>query len=251
MVTKPSLNGFKVLITRPEKQAQKLCDMVTEIGGEAIALPVIDIVPIAANQWDNVTLPEQDMIICVSRNAVRYFMAGIQQDLPDNVQLVAIGSGTAAFMRDNGLRVDIQPPSPAGSESLLATPDLNNVTDKKVLIVRGEGGRELLAETLTARGAKISYIEVYQRNLPIVSMAKIEQAKMADCVIVTSVAGLDNLCRLMTNGILNKKWLIVVSERIRKHAISLGFQHISVADDASDIAIMQQVIKVEQNNGKR
>ena len=160
MVTKPSLDGLKVLVTRPEQQARSLCDSITSAGGVAIALPVLDIVPILPWHESAFSLAKQDMIIFISRNAVTHFMSGLQTRLADNVQLAAVGAGTAATMREHGLRVDIQPPAPAGSESLLTMPELNTVQDKNVLIVRGDGGRELLADTLLARGANISYLEV-------------------------------------------------------------------------------------------
>ncbi|RKZ95431.1 MAG: uroporphyrinogen-III synthase [Gammaproteobacteria bacterium] len=250
MVAKPSLDGLRVLITRPQQQAKDLCEMVEDAGGIAIPFPVINIKPIATQNWSNIALAEQDMIIFVSRNAVTFFIAGIEGDLPVNIQLVAVGAATATSMSEHGLRVDIQPPEPAGSESLLAMPALNNVKDKKVLIVRGQGGRELLADTLTTRGAKISYIEIYQRSLSTPSNAQIEQAKTADCILVTSIAGLDNLSKLIDGDSLKSKKLIVVSERIRQYAIQDSFQNIVVADDASDVALIHKLNRMEQNDGK-
>lgn len=251
MVTKTLLDGLKVLVTRPEQQAQSLCDSITAAGGIAIALPVLDIVPILAWDESELGLAEQDMIIFISRNAVIHFMTGLQISLSDNVQLIAVGSGSAATMRDHGLRVDLQPPSPGGSESLLAMPELNKVQDKKVLIVRGEGGRELLADTLLARGANIDYLEVYRRGLPSRSKIEIDQAKTADCIVITSVAGLDNLCQLIDIDELTPKRLIVMSERIRQYALNLGFQQCVVVADASDAGVMQQINRMEQNDGKK
>lgn len=250
IVTKSSLDGLKVLVTRPEQQARTLCDSITSSGAVAIALPVLDIVPILPWHGSAFRLADQEMIIFISRNAVTHFMAGLQTSLADNVQLVAVGSGTAATMREHGLRVDIQPPPPAGSESLLAMPKLNTVQDKNVLIVRGDGGRELLADTLLARGANISYLEVYRRGLPSRSKIEIEQAKTADCIVITSIAGLDNLCLLIDIEQLTPKWLIVMSERIRQYALNLGFQQCVVAADASDAAVMQQVNRMERSDGK-
>jgi uroporphyrinogen-III synthase len=251
MVTKSSLDGLKVLVTRPEQQARSLCDSITSAGGFAIALPVLDIVPILPWNESTLSLAEQDMIIFISRNAATHFMTGLQTSLADNVQLVAVGAGTAATMRELGLRVDTQPPPPAGSESLLTMPELNTVQDKNVLIVRGDGGRELLADTLLARGANISYLEVYRRGLPYLSKQEIEQAKTADCIVITSIAGLNNLCRLIDIDQLTPKWLIVMSERIRQYALNLGFQQCVVATDASDAAVMQQVNRMERSDGKK
>jgi uroporphyrinogen-III synthase len=127
---------------------------------------------------------------------------------------------------------------------------MQNIVDKQFLIVRGTGGRELLANTLMTRGAKISYLEVYQRQIPSLADVEIDQAKQADAIIVTSNTGLDNLCQLVAVESIKDKSLIVVSDRIRQHAVELGFQHIYVTDDVSDAAMVQQVIEVGQNNGK-
>jgi uroporphyrinogen-III synthase len=250
MVTKASLDGLKVLVTRPQQQAKSLCDSISAAGGEAIAFPVLDIESVSAENETNMAIIDQDMIIFISRNAVSYFMTGLKTPLADNVQLVAVGGGTATAMLQYGLRVDIQAPPPAGSESLLAMPELNRVENKSVLIVRGQGGRELLANTLRTRGAKIRYIEVYRRILPSPSKAEVEQAKLADCIIITSIAGLDNLCQLIEAEALMSKWLIVISERIRQYAKKLGFEQCVVVADASDAALMQQVIRMERNDGK-
>lgn len=250
MVTNLSLNGLKVLVTRPEQQARSLCDDINVAGGLAIAFPLLDIEPITHETDINSAISDQDMIIFISRNAVTYFMTGLQMPLADNVQLVAVGAGTAATMVQHGLKVDIQPPSPTGSESLLAMPELNQMQGKNVLIVRGEGGRELLADTLIARGAKIRYIEVYRRGLPSPSKTQLEQAKSADCIVITSIAGLDNLCQLIDVEQLTSKWLIVMSERIRQYAKNIGFQQCVVVADASDAAVMQQINQMERNDGK-
>ena len=238
MARNASLNGLKVLVTRPEHQAENLCDLIVAQGGEVIAFPVISIKPIAVE--DNAA-SNCEMIIFVSRNAVSYFVDGSREQPCDSIQCVAIGAGTAKRMIECGLRVDIQAPSPAGSESLLAMSEFQDVSGTDIVIVRGQGGRELLADTLTARGASVQYLEVYQRQITSPNNDKIEQAKQVDCSIVTSVAGLDNLCQLIKGDTLKNKRLIVISERIKQRALELGFQKIYVADDASDNAIVQKI----------
>lgn len=250
-VLEPLHSRLKVLVTRPEQQAKSLCNMLDLAGGEAVAFPVIDIVPIDMESGPSIDLLDYALIIFVSRNAVKYFMYALKGDMPDNLKVGAMGSGTAACLHDYDVQVDIQAPAPAGSESLLTVPALNNVKNTRILIVRGEGGRELLADTLIERGAKVNYLNVYKRNLPIVETKKIAQAKSVDCVVITSVKGLDNLCELIADDSLKNKWLIVVSERIKQHAIQKGFLQVRVADDASDIAVMQQVNKVEKMHGKK
>ena len=251
MADKMSLDGLTVLVTRPQHQAQELCAQLENYSADVIVFPVIEINGIAPQKWPNFLLSEYDMLVFVSRNAVDYFIAGLKQQIPENLLIVSVGEATTKALENKGVIVDVSPPAPAGSESLLAMPTMNDVADKNVLIVRGETGRELLAETLIARGASISYLEVYQRRLAKPSEGAIVQAKTADCIVITSVAGLDNLCQILDDEDIKGKPLVVISERIKQHAIVLGFQSIYVTDDVKDAAVVQQVIEIGRNNGKK
>jgi len=247
MVANASLNGLKVLVTRPQQQAKKLCDMIVATGGQAITFPVIDIVPTDVKTWPQFDLAKQDMIIFVSRNAVSNFVDTLIAPLAEHIQLVSVGAGSAASMRSHGLRVDIQPSQSIGSEGLLLMPEFDDMTDKEVLIIRGKGGRELLADTLVERGATVRYLEVYERALPRVSVEQCEQALTAECVVCTSVEGVKNLSELLQKGlkILLDKPMLVVSERIKNYAQTLGFQRIIVTSNVSDDAVLEQLIKME------
>jgi uroporphyrinogen-III synthase len=176
-------------------------------------------------------------------------MAGLGQALPQPCQFAAVGEGTAQAMREYDIPVDCQPEISNGSEGLLQMPlmQADKVRGKHILIVRGNGGREHMADTLKARGANISYVEVYQRVLakPTVTMQK--QAVLADKVICTSVAGVDNLCSIFMNtwpGLLDKP-LTVVSDRIKQHASARGFKTIHVSADASDNAVVDTLINMD------
>jgi len=247
MVANTSLAGLKVLVTRPEQQAQKLCNMIAVAGGEAIAFPVIDILPIDVQTETDRVLADLDMIIFVSRNAVSYFVDSLKIPLDKQIQLVSVGAGSAASMRAHGLRVDIQPSQSIGSEGLLLMPEFDDMGGKSILIIRGKGGRELLADTLAERGAIVHYLEVYERALPTPLAAQCEQALTAECVVCTSVEGVKNLTKLLQKGLktLVDKPMLVVSERIKNYAQSLGFQHIVVTSDVSDDAVLEQLIKLE------
>jgi uroporphyrinogen-III synthase len=246
MVTKSSLDGLKVLVTRPHHQAGELCRLVEDAGGEVIAFPTINIVPLAINSSEKHALDKYDIIIFVSRNAVAYFDAQLQASLAQNILAVAIGASTAQHMHKKGFKAVIKPDSPAGSERVLALPELHNVEGKQVLIVRGQDGRELLADRLTERGATVSYLEVYRRALPSPMQQQLDQAKQAECIIISSVNSLENLCQLVGEENFKNKRLIVVSNRIKQYAIGQGFKQIDVAVDASDTALMEQLIKVDK-----
>jgi uroporphyrinogen-III synthase len=166
---KPSpLSGLKVLVTRPRDQALALAQAIERAGGVAVLFPLLDIAPVADAQ----PLREQisrlhsfDLAIFISPNAVQYGMAAIAAAhavLPP--QVATIGSGSAQALRNLGVATVIVPAGRSDSEGLLALPELTDMAGKQVIIFRGDGGRELLADTLKARGATVEYATCYQRS---------------------------------------------------------------------------------------
>ncbi|MCX4192561.1 uroporphyrinogen-III synthase [Methylophaga sp. OBS1] len=253
MVTDKPLAGQRILVTRPQAQADNLIELIQQAGGEAIRFPVISILPVPRARWGPLHLEQTDWLIFVSRNAVNSFIQGWQQDLPPQLRLAAVGDGTASAMREAGLTVDCQPAISNGSEGLLQMSAMQNIQGKQVLIVRGVGGRERLADTLTDRGASITYVEVYCRTMTEHGRQACIAAMYADKLISTSVAGLDNLCRILAEfrAELFCKPLLVVSERIRDHARSLGFRWVEVSADASDTAVLNTLIEMDKQHGKQ
>lgn len=242
------LNGVKVLVTRPDKQSERLNNLIAAAGGEAMLFPVIAIQPLAVDKSTLESIcSNADLIIFISSNAVECFCQAMSGELlQSGLRLAAVGEGTAKAMKQNGLAVDLKPALSTGSEGLLALAELQQLNDQQIVIVRGRGGRELLADTLSARGAKISYIETYERILPVYSKEECQRAEQADYLVCTSVAGVDNLCKIMAmyrQHLMNKP-LVVLSERIRQHALSLGFKQVLVTCEASDDAIVQRLIEV-------
>ena len=147
--------------------------------------------------------------------------------------------------------MDLQPELSNGSEGLLQLPEWQQMTQQQVVIVRGEGGRELMADTLRARGAKISYLEVYRRQLPTVSSELQQQACSADWLTATSANGVTNLLNLLSASCpqVLQKPLLVVSERIKAFAVQQGFKRVHVSLDASDGAIIQRLIEMGSDHG--
>ena len=126
-------------------------------------LPVIEIVPRAPETVDKDAseLRDPDIAIFVSTNAVEFGLAHA-----GTAHIAAIGPATAAALQAAGRDVDIRAAKGYDSEALLATPDFQDVGDKIVRIIRGNGGRELLGNTLRERGASIEYLATYDRQLP-------------------------------------------------------------------------------------
>ncbi len=194
------LQGVGVLVTRPRTQAADLVAAIEAQGGETWCFPVLEIAPFDALDVRNsaARLGTPDIVVFVSRNAVEY---GI--DFTDGAEIAVIGPATARAVAAAGRVVDIQPAAGFDSEHLLAEDRLQDVAGKRIRIIRGSNGRELLAEELKNRGAAIEYLSVYERRLPGVSAdtaAALEarwRAGGIDVITVMSVQSLTNLIELL------------------------------------------------------
>ena len=240
-------------MTRPAMQAEHLCDLLEQAGAVSEVLPVLEVVEHEsteslarlrhANAWD--------IIIFVSRNAVEYALPYLDKTgLPS---IAAIGRKTAAALRQENIQVEIVPTS-FTTEGLLAMSAMQRVAGKRILIVRGCGGREKLAELLTGRGATVEYAEVYRRIKPADNAARLQDLlaqKKLDAVTIASGDSLLNLFEL--SGDQQKELLtlpiIVMSERISKLAEQRGFaetDNIYVAPEASDEGLLAALCRWRQ-----
>lgn len=189
------------------------------------------------------------MLIFVSRNAVEYglplFPAG---QLPASA-VVAVGRATARALAAAGRTVDLAPEHRYDSEGLLELAELRQLNAKRVLIVRGNGGRSLLGDTLRARGAQVAYAEVYRREPPRVDIEPwIERLRdEVDLLTATSTEILRNLCRTFGphgRPLLVDRPLVVVSARIAATAEELGFKRIRTTERADDQAILKALLQL-------
>jgi uroporphyrinogen-III synthase len=161
----PQLQGVGVLVTRPEQQAGRLCSLLEAEGAVAVRLPAIDIKPVpGVEEFDArpVASPPFDLAIFTSTNAVR-FGAALLERLP-GAALAAIGPATARALEAAGRPAAVTPAGRFDSEGLLAHPQLAKLAGRRVLIVTGLHGRELLREELARRGAQVDIAVVYRRE---------------------------------------------------------------------------------------
>lgn len=163
------LAGRGILVTRPIEQAAVLAQGIREAGGEALIFPAMEIVQVtdAAIAACIAQLHTFDAAIFISPNAARYGLAAInaQRNWPTHIQVYALGPGTARELAQQGM-ADIIQPDGQDTEALLSLPQLNAVRNQRIVIFRGVGGRELLADTLRTRGAEVVYAECYRRVRP-------------------------------------------------------------------------------------
>lgn len=166
-----SLAGLNIVVTRPREQAAQLAQHIERAGGKALLFPLLEISPPADPQHlcELVArLHEFNLAIFISPNAVRYGMEAIRAAgvSPAQLKIATVGQGSAKALRDLGMQEIIAPQDRFDSEALLALPELQNVKGWRVVIFRGDGGRELLGDTLKARGATVEYAECYRRAKP-------------------------------------------------------------------------------------
>jgi uroporphyrinogen-III synthase len=255
-VAKGTLQSRAILVTRPAGQADAFCRYINEAGGEAIAYPVIEVRPIPIPEHEAEQLRNWnhfDLALFVSANAVHYALAHIDTRIP-SPSIGAVGAKTANLLKEAGFRVDLVPEDGFNSESLLALPELQSLTARRVLILKGAGGRGLLRETLEERGAQVVEIDLYQRGLPMASPGAVNQkGRQGDIhlVTVTSVEGLANLQELL--GPDGQRWLkqtplLAGSARIAEQALTAGFSKIVVASDPSDESMFDAVLQWNKEN---
>ncbi len=245
----PDLSGVGVLVTRPEEQAASLCNRITELGGNPILFPALAIAgpedpKIVASRLAR--LERYQIAIFISANAVHHGLRLLPEGLPADMQVAAVGKGTLRALQEHGVAARIVPPEQFDSEGLLAHPALSQPAGQRILIFRGNGGRELLRDTLLQRGAEVEYAEVYRRERPQTDPAPLlerwpEEVQIA---VVTSVETLENLAAILGErgeALLRETPLVVVSERIRQRAAEMGCEQILLARRAEEEAILETI----------
>ena len=248
------LAGRTVLVTRPTGQAEGLCALIEAAGGRALRLPLVEIVPVEDNRAaaDLLNRPDYwDWLVFVSANAARFALAaGTWAVRPSpRTRVAAIGAATAQILADAGVRVDLIPEPKSNSESLLAAPDLAEVAGRRVLIVRGVGGREHLAKVLNERGAETAYAELYRRvNTGVDGAACIDLWRRGDidAVVVTSGEALDRLMELLGEAgaeLAYRTPLAVIGARIAALAQERGWRRIEVAREACDPGLCDAIAR--------
>ena len=250
MQPQPPLTGNAVLVTRPAHQADALCRLIRQAGGQPMRYPTLAIEACAPadDQTRLTNLHAWDGIIFVSANAVRHALAHIPTTARSDLPVAAMGPGSAQALAAAGFQQCLTPTSGWRSEDLLRLPQLNAVQQQRWLIVRGNGGRERLAQTLRQRGAAVAYAQVYRRTRPAAPTPDYPhwlRRRRLHRVTCASPDGLDNLIAMTPTALrpaLRALPLVVVSERMVKIAFSHGFRQIRTAASALDSDVLQCLI---------
>ena len=230
------LAGKRILVTRPEAQAGQLAALIVGQGGEAIRFPLLEIGPADDHQplqQAMARLDEYSTVIFISPNAVDFSVPQIlaQRLWPSGLLAAAIGPGTVAQLAGYGIGPVLCPTLRFDSEALLDLPEFQaeRITGQKVLILRGNGGRELLAETLVVRGAQVDAVTCYRRSAPAdaAPLLSLLRNKGLDALTISSSEGLRTLLALLDTEVcerLRALPVFVPHQRIVEVAGELGLQ---------------------------
>lgn len=252
MLQQQPLAGLNIVITRPREQATNLAQRISQAGGQAVLFPLLDISPVSDMQplYALISrLHEFDLAIFISPNAVRYGMEAIiatknnvgvltgqNNVLPATLKIAAIGQSSVRALHNYGVTNIIAPQNRFDSEALLALPELNQISGWRTVIFRGNGGRELLGDTLKARGASVEYVTCYQRTQSHQDASQLFSAN-PDAITVTSSEALDYLWSMLDNT--GQKQLAAVPlfaphARIAEAAHKLGWNAVTLTDAGDD-----------------
>ncbi len=242
-----SLSGRHVVVTRPAGQATHLAEALVAAGAHPLLFPVLAIFPLK----DNSALVEQiirldhyQLAIFISPNAAHFGLTEVlsRRLWPAHLRVATVGQSSEAALHAHDLTGQEQhilcPQGRFDSEALLELPELQDMTGQHVIIFRGDGGRELLADTLRSRGAAVDYASCYRRTIPDIDatpLLKRWEAGELDAITLTSSEGLHNFHHLI--GPVGQAWLrktpvFVPHVRIAEAAHTLGLTQVQLTEPA-------------------
>jgi len=241
------VTGWRVLLTRPAEESAALATVLSDVGIYSSSLPLLDIEPLPITPDQQVVLRDLGRycaVIVVSKPAARLALQQLDRQWSE-VPWFSVGAATAQVLADQGYTVHY-PHTGDDSEALLELPALREAIarpDARVLILRGEGGRELLAERLRERGASVDYLELYRRFLPTydtgVLMQRIQLERL-NGVVVSSGQGFLHL-----QALAGADWpevaqlpLFVPSPRVQEMARAAGAEKVVDCRGASAAALL-------------
>jgi len=238
--------GKYVLLTRRPEQNSRFIAQCEGLDINFVSKPLLTVSPIDLSKKAKshlLDLDRFDLIIFISQNAVKFGLPCLQNlwpQWPQSLKWFAVGPGTAHLLGDNDFTV--YSPSKASSEGLLAMSELRAPKGKKILIVRGIGGREALKKGLEERGASVDYLEVYCRNL--VNYESVDWVPTTEKVLALIHSGeaLTHL-RLLLGSLRKQYHLIVPSRRLQLMAIDEGFDKVELASSQQDSDMLESLLK--------
>ncbi|PKF51365.1 uroporphyrinogen-III synthase [Enterovibrio nigricans] len=246
-----------VLVVRPSPACEELVAQLNLLGVKALPAPLLSFNPgddLPSLSQTLCDLPSGSVVIAISPRSIEYAAGALatnNQSWRDDLHYVAVGAKTASVWKSLTNIEAIQPPT-EDSEGMLTLPLFGNAKGLSVLILRGNGGRALLGNTLAKNGAQVRYFEAYQRHWDDKHLSsQIEQWHKAsvDTVVFTSGEQLALMYQSFSSH--DQQWLrechiLVPSKRIYNQAIELGFNAISCVSSPSNTTLLHALC--EMNN---
>lgn len=249
--------AVKVLVTRPEAMAERLVLPLQAAGYQVSNVPLLAIRPLALSPQQKQWLLDLDQfrrVVVISPSAADVLLELLEDYWPQwpvGVSWYTVGQGTKVRLEQAGIEASY-PSQGDKSEDLLLHQDLQQLKHEKALLVKGKGGRDLLLDTLTARGAKVSVLHLYERVAPKLTAQQLEVLLKGDhqVLVVTSGDALNQYLAFLKARFTdpqalvkqqNRCWLLVPSYRIEQQARQEGFNSVINTDGAGAEAILAAV----------
>ncbi len=246
--------SWRLLLTRPAEDCAALAQQLAAAGHFGECLPLLAIEPLAQTPRQRSTFLDLDhynAVVVVSKPAARLGLERLDHYWPQppvGQQWFAVGAATGSILEDAGLPV-AWPAQGDDSEALLALPQWDELLEApgaRILILRGEGGRDWLGERLRERGASVDYLELYRRVCPEYPqgelLRRVEDAGL-EGLVVSSGEGLARLVELAGAAWpqLAQRPLFVPSPRVAALAVEAGARDVRDCRGASAAALLARL----------
>ena len=253
-MSKKELHQTGIVITRPSHQTSEIKSLVNEHQGHPIEFPLLEIQSKSQNETFQHTvlkLEDYDWAIFISSNAVQFGMPAVKNafhTLPESIKFAAIGPSTQKALKLFDVRDVLIPEENFDSEGLLATSEMNDIQNKKIVIFRGEGGRETLAETLRARGAEVIYAECYPRTFPQTNLDLLKafsEKIHISAILITSSEACKEFVRLSRQKNMDflKDILVIVNHPRMVNVLERESFMTFSSDEPSDQSMMKKLLE--------
>ena len=254
---KAILSATNILICRPGESAHELSSALSALGASCYTFPTLDIVELIIPETEKqhiLSLDQYKYVIVTSQHAAKSGLELIENywpQFPIGQTWLAIGQKTASLLSNANIPVT-PPKKDLTSEDLLKLTALQKAKDQKILILKGKGGRGVIPQVLTKRGAKVDEVDLYERVCPTYSHEQVKAALIdfkATYIVALSGETLLNLISLCEdhNIDLSSKTFIVPSHRVANTAYDHGFKSVLIPANLKPIDLIKCITKHKKN----